>query len=366
MEANEKQIAGATIKFEGLTKKFGDVTAVDHFSFEISKGEFITMLGPSGSGKTTILNMVAGFLEPTDGKILINDQPIEGVPPFKRNIGMVFQNYALFPHMTVFDNIAFPLVTRKLSKSEITRRVRDVLQLVKLEPQNDRYPKQLSGGQQQRIALARAIVFEPPALLMDEPLGALDKNLREHMQLEIKSLHEELGLTVIYVTHDQSEALTMSDRIVLLNNGKIEQVGPPGVLYDKPGNKFVANFIGETNLFEGRIIKKKGEAIYVQTKKGLKIKTLCTSDLEGSRIGISLRPEKIHFVSEENNKTNVFNGILEDIIYIGEITKYKISLEGHGESIFLKLQNRTGIAKLSTGEIVKVGWDPDDMTTFPS
>jgi ABC-type Fe3+/spermidine/putrescine transport system ATPase subunit len=229
---------------ENLTKIFGNVVAVEEIFLEVKRGEFITLLGPSGSGKTTILMMIAGFQIPTSGKIFIEEEMVIYQPPYKRNIGMVFQSYALFPHMTVFDNIAFPLRMRKVKEKEISKSVMRVLDLVELSEYGTRYPKQLSGGQQQRVALARAYVYNPPVLLMDEPLGALDKKLREQMQLEIKHFHESLGVTVIYVTHDQGEALTMSDRVAVMNKGRIEQVGSPTDLYERPSNKFVADFVG--------------------------------------------------------------------------------------------------------------------------
>lgn len=360
----DKRITGATIDLEKLTKVFGDVIAVDNVFLNIERGEFITLLGPSGSGKTTILNMVAGFEKPTEGTISIDGRAVQGIPPFKRNIGMVFQNYALFPHMTVFENIAFPLTTRKTPQYEIANRVEHVLALVKLQGHGNRYPKQLSGGQQQRVALARSVIFEPPVLLMDEPLGALDKKLREHMQLEIKHLHEELGLTVVYVTHDQSEALTMSDRVVVLNLGKIEQVGSPGELYDKPQNKFVADFIGETNLLEGKILKKEGDIMHIKTKGGVTIRALQQEKLKAQSVSVSLRPEKIALLENGEQRENVFSGTLKDIVYVGETTKFYIVLEGEGEEIFLKLQNRKGVPRLSRGDTVRVGWDIDDMTSF--
>ena len=241
------------VRLQNLAKQFGSVTAVDSVSLDISRGEFITLLGPSGSGKTTTLMMVAGFEVPTAGEIYIAGEPMAYKPPYKRDIGMVFQNYALFPHMKVHDNIAFPLNNRKVPKPKTDQKVNAALDLVKLAGFGSRNPKQLSGRQQQRVALARALVFDPSVLLMDEPLGALDKKLREHMQLEIKRIQETLGITVIYVTHDQSEALTMSDRIVVMNEGRIEQVGTPSELYEGPANRFVADFIGESNFLEGEV-----------------------------------------------------------------------------------------------------------------
>lgn len=364
MGEKDKQITGATIRIDKLTKKFGEVVAVDNVSLEVEKGEFMTLLGPSGSGKTTILNMIAGFEKPNNGDIYVNEQSVGYIPPFKRDIGMVFQNYALFPHMTVYKNIAFPLIMRKLSQNEIKNMVEEALALVKLQGYEDRYPKQLSGGQQQRIALARAIIFKPPVLLMDEPLGALDKKLREHMQLEIKHLHEELGFTVIYVTHDQGEALSMSDRVVVLDHGRIEQVGKPDELYDRPRNKFVADFIGETNLFEGKIMKREADLIHIRTLGGIGIQVLHKENVKGEEVSISIRPEKVTLLDSGQSMQNMYTGKLEEIIYVGEVTKFKISLEGEREKIVLKLYNRKGIPKFTKGDIVRVGWDKDDMTVF--
>ena len=242
----------------------GPVVAVDSVSLDIAPGEFLTLLGPSGSGKTTTLMMLAGFEIPSDGEIYVDDTAIAAIPPYKRNIGMVFQNYALFPHMTVGENIAFPLKMRGLSKSEIARMSKEALELVKLPGYEGRYPRQLSGGQQQRIAVARALVFNPRVLLMDEPLGALDKQLRESLQLEIKSLHDQLGVTIVYVTHDQQEALVMSDRIAVMNNGRIEQIGSPVALYDQPQSRFVASFIGESNFLSGRVLSCDGGRCLVE------------------------------------------------------------------------------------------------------
>ena len=365
MAARNKQISGARIRFENLTKSFDTTTAVDNFTFHISEGEFITLLGPSGSGKTTILNMLAGFIEPSSGSIFVNDQSIEAIPPFKRNIGMVFQSYALFPHMTVFENIAFPLVTRRLPADQIRQRVQEALSLVKLSDYGYRYPKQISGGQQQRIALARAIVFRPHVLLMDEPLGALDKKLREHMQLEIIHLHEALGFTVIYVTHDQSEALTMSDRIVLLNHGRIEQIGAPDDLYDRPANQFVADFIGETNLIYGMVQGTMGEIIVIRTEKGAQLQVLPLTNMECPRVGISIRPEKIFVDQKLGQRDNSFSGILLETIYVGETTKLKILLEGTEETLLLKLQNRSGLTRFEKGKQLIIGWNYDAMTIFP-
>ena len=248
MSANEStEVKGAPIKIDKLSKFFGKFVAVKEANLDIKAGEFLTFLGPSGSGKTTTLMMVAGFLIPTYGDIVVDNRSIVTVPPHKRNIGMMFQHYALFPHMSVADNIAFPLQMRRMPKDKISERVSWALDLVQLSEFKDRRPHQLSGGQQQRVALARAVVFEPSVLLLDEPLGALDAKLRENMQIELKQMHAALGTTVLYVTHDQAEALTLSDRIVVFNQGRIMQVGSPDDLYNYPENRFVADFIGETN-----------------------------------------------------------------------------------------------------------------------
>ena len=280
-----------------LRKSFGSVAAVDHVSLTIERGEFVTLLGPSGSGKTTTLMMIAGFEYPTSGDILIGGESVVSMPPSKRNIGMVFQNYSLFPHMTVFENIAFPLRMRKVQESEIRKKVMKALELVQLHDYPSRYPRQLSGGQQQRIALARALVFDPPILLMDEPLGALDKNLREYMQLEIKSIQRQLKITTIYVTHDQQEALTMSDRIAVMNHGRIEQVGSPEEVYEKPCNRFVAGFVGESNFLKGRIIERVEKTWLIGTDSHLHIRTPYTDSLKpGMDVYLALRPERVFFL----------------------------------------------------------------------
>ena len=240
------------VKFEKIDKSYdGEVLVVKNLNLDIAKGEFVTMLGPSGSGKTTTLMMLAGFETPTNGEIYLDTNPISKIPPYEREIGMVFQNYALFPHMTVQENLAFPLEVRKISKSETQKKVQKALDMVELGNFGTRFPAQLSGGQQQRVALARALVFEPRLVLMDEPLGALDKNLREQMQYEIKHIHDRIGITVVYVTHDQSEALTMSNRIAVFNDGVVQQLSTPDILYEKPENSFVAKFIGENNTLNG-------------------------------------------------------------------------------------------------------------------
>ena len=257
------------VKFDKVDKSYdGKVLVVKDLNLDIAEGEFITMLGPSGSGKTTCLMMLAGFETPTNGEIYLDGNPISNIPPHKRGIGMVFQNYALFPHMTVYENLAFPLKVRKFSKDETDKKVEKALSMVSLSGFGSRMPGQLSGGQQQRVAVARALVFDPAVVLMDEPLGALDKNLRESMQYEIKHIHESIGVTVVYVTHDQSEALTMSNRIAVFNDGKVQQLSSPDKLYEEPVNSFVAEFIGENNTFHGEVADISGKKCKIKLNSG--------------------------------------------------------------------------------------------------
>ena len=357
-------IKGAHVEIEDVSKRFDEIIAVDSVSMEISGGEFLTLLGPSGSGKTTLLNVIAGFIVPTKGEILINQIPITYLPPHKRDIGMVFQNYALFPHMTVFDNIAFPLRRRKFDKKNIGNKVDWALDLVKLTGYGKRYPRQLSGGQQQRVALARSLVFNPSLLLMDEPLGALDKKLREHMQFEIKHIQKNLSITVIYVTHDQEEALTMSDRIAVMDRGKIEQIADPTTLYENPSNEFVADFIGESNFIEGEYLREEGvfDLIHVLGNTPLRVPRKEKRSLKGN-IKLVVRPEKIFFLNpqEANEGLNTTEGIIKEIFYIGEVTKFRIKTP-FADDLELKRQNRLGAERCKIGDKVKIGWKIDDTT----
>ena len=355
---------GARVVFEDLEKRYGNVAAVDGVSLDVAAGEFLTMLGPSGSGKTTSLMMLAGFEIPTAGEIYVDDRPIAAVPPYRRNIGMVFQNYALFPHMTVGENIAFPLKLRKVTKADIKRRMREVLDLVELPGYEARYPRQLSGGQQQRIALARALVFDPRVLLMDEPLGALDKQLRESLQLEIKRLHERLGVTIIYVTHDQQEALVMSDRIAVMNRGRVEQVGPPTDLYDAPQTRFVASFIGESNFLEGRLAGVEGGVAQVEVAGLGMLRARGPAGLgPGTAVALTVRPEKIVFAEERENgiaqERNELDATVEDVVFVGEMHRYEVRLPG-GQGMILKRQNRAGVRRYSRGDAARVAWHVTD------
>jgi spermidine/putrescine ABC transporter ATP-binding subunit len=349
------------LELRNLEKRYGDVVAVNDVSLHIRDGEFLTLLGPSGSGKTTILLMIAGFEYPTQGEIKLHGRSINFKPPNERDIGMVFQNYALFPHMTIFENIAFPLRMRKVRKAEKEKKVKDALELVKLQRYENRYPKQLSGGQQQRIALARAVVFNPSVLLMDEPLGALDKKLREYMQLEIKHIQNRLRMTVIYVTHDQEEALVMSDRIVILNEGKIEQVGPPDEIYENPINKFVAGFIGESNFIEGRVVDRHEEIATIELSDKSKHSLHLKQDVRaGEDVCFCIRPEKLHIVREESHAKNVLKGVVKEVIYVGETLRYKIDISGENH-LNVRESNIEGRDRYREGDRVSISWDLESL-----
>ncbi|MBW1659891.1 MAG: ABC transporter ATP-binding protein [Deltaproteobacteria bacterium] len=342
-----------SVVLKGLVKTYPGVVAVDHLSMDIREGEFMTFLGASGSGKTTTLSMIAGLTLPTSGEILLNGQDVTFIPPHKRNIGMVFQNYALFPHMTVYENIAFPLKMHKVSKEEIAKRVTQALHMVQLPQHGDRYPSQLSGGQQQRIALARALSFEPGLILMDEPLGALDKKLRQHMQIEIKHIQEDLGFTTIYVTHDQEEALTMSDRIAVLRDGKLEQLGTPEELYEEPKTLYVADFIGESNIFKADVLEVGEERLKLQLPGGQSFYALrCSETVEGPEVSVAIRPEKFRVLSASetvSEEYNVFEGIIKEVIYFGESSKYSVEI-GKDVIIIVKQPNFYPATKVGVGD----------------
>lgn len=320
---------GQSIKIENVSKFYGSFQALDCVSLEAKAGEFLTILGSSGSGKTTLLKIIAGFEAANRGQILINGQDIAGKKPYERNIGMLFQNYALFPHMTVAENIAYPLKLRKLPKDEIAERVNSIIKLIKLDGMEKRLPKQLSGGQQQRCALARAIVYNPPLLLLDEPLGALDKNLRHEMQFEIKRIQKELGITTISVTHDQEEALTMSDKICIMSHGVIQQCSSPEEIYKKPKNQFVAEFIGSTNLIKGTVVSKfKENGVMVSlVKTGLSEEPVRVEEPLDRRqynlddVLLALRPELIHLMKNRSGHINSFKAELLNSVYMGDYYK---------------------------------------------
>jgi spermidine/putrescine ABC transporter ATP-binding subunit len=346
---------GAEVRIEGIRKTYGAVAAVEQVTLAVEAGEFLTLLGPSGSGKTTTLSCIAGFSIPTEGEIYIDGKPVTLEPPFKRNVGMVFQNYALFPHMTVAANLAFPLRMRKLPPRVIAERVQWGLALVQLEGLGERHPRQLSGGQQQRVALARALVFEPPVLLLDEPLGALDKKLRGEMQLELKRLHRRIGVTIIYVTHDQEEALTMSDRIAVMNRGRIEQVGAPLELYEAPATRFVAEFIGESNFFDGTAAMERGGPLVLVTRSGLRVPLPPGSAEAGEEVALFLRPEKIVVADPESGEG--IAGEVAEVVYLGEATRYVARTDG-GHLVTVKQQNLNPGDSLKPGDRVMLRWDP--------
>ena len=352
----------ALVRFVDIQKSYdGDSLVVKNLNLDVGEGEFLTMLGPSGSGKTTCLMMLAGFEPATHGEIYLKDQPINKVPPHKRGIGMVFQNYALFPHMTVAENLSFPLEVRNMDKSEREQRVKRALDMVQLGAFGDRRPAQLSGGQQQRVAVARSLVFDPDLVLMDEPLGALDKNLREQMQYEIKHIHENLGLTVVYVTHDQSEALTMSNRIAVFDDGIIQQCAPPEVLYESPENAFCANFIGENNRLLGSVVEDQGENVKVEIDDdaGFVIAKKVNVGGIGSRTTLSLRPERVTVNPTDGLLENVFSAKAEELIYLGDHIRTRFTVCGHDDFI-VKIPNSAIHARLSEGDTVDIGWNAED------
>ncbi|PWC29583.1 ABC transporter ATP-binding protein [Teichococcus aestuarii] len=351
------------VAVEGLVKRFGPVNAVDHVSLEVSSGEFLALLGPSGSGKTTILMSIAGFEFPDAGRILIGQEEVTWTPPNRRNLGMVFQRYTLFPHMSVLENIAFPLKMRGVGRAEREERARAALATVRLGEMGGRRPAQLSGGQQQRVAIARAIVYQPRVLLMDEPLSALDKNLREEMQIEIKHLQQRIGITVIFVTHDQTEALTMADRIAVLDHGRLQQLGTPRDLYEAPQTAFVAGFIGETNFCEGQLAQAaaSGESVTVALTGGGSLPAIAAEALPaGGRIKVALRPERLRVLPATAEGTTAR---VAEAIYAGNATT--LMLEGaFGQPLRARIPAGAGLHEPRPGETVRLAWQAADARAF--
>ncbi|AOZ70089.1 spermidine/putrescine ABC transporter ATP-binding protein [Rhodobacter xanthinilyticus] len=350
------------VVFDHVQKSYdGETLVVKDLNLSIGKGEFLTMLGPSGSGKTTCLMMLAGFETATHGEIRLGGKNINDMPPHKRGIGMVFQNYALFPHMTVAENLAFPLEVRGIGKSDREAKVMRALDMVQMGKFANRRPAQMSGGQQQRIALARALVFDPELVLMDEPLGALDKQLREHMQFEIKALHERLGITVVYVTHDQGEALTMSDRVAVFNDGRIQQLAPPDELYERPKNSFVAQFIGENNRLPGTVEEYSDDKCLVRLRTGELIDaTPVNIRKPGQETLVSIRPERVEFKPEMMPPgAHMIEAEVLEVIYMGDIFRTRMRVAG-AEDFVMKSRNTLGQTKLVPGEKVRIGWHPQD------
>lgn len=350
-----------TIELQQVSKQFGAAYALRPTSLEVRKGEFLTLLGPSGSGKSTLLNLISGAYAASTGKILLNGADITNAPPRNRGIGMVFQNYALMPHMTAFDNVAYPLKIRGFSKADIKVKVMDALQRVGLAGFESRKPKQLSGGQQQRVGIARCIVYSPSIIMMDEPLGALDKNLREQMQDEIKTLHREIGTTFIYVTHDQEEALNMSDRICLMNNGGIVQLGTPDDLYFRPVNKFAAQFIGESNLLTG--IAEAGGTLRLATGHSLAMPS-------GHGIGagetcqVMLRPERIKVTEGQGVSAGASaSGKVTGVSFIGSMTTLTVELPD-GTHLKTKLTSLPFLSRYKVGDAIELRWQPEDLVVL--
>jgi putative spermidine/putrescine transport system ATP-binding protein len=357
---------GRRISLRKVTKRYEQADVIPALDLEIAPGELVTLLGPSGSGKTTTLMMIAGFTEPTSGEILIDGRAVTQTPPYRRGIGVVFQQYALFPHMTVAENIGFPLKMRGLSRKEATIKVQSSLELVELGGLGHRYPAELSGGQQQRVALARAVVFDPPVLLLDEPLGALDKKLREMLQLEIKALHVNLGLTMLYVTHDQAEALAISDRVAVMNRGRVEQIGTPAELYERPATRFVADFVGDASVVSGHVDRSNAGRVWLVTSDGNRLSVSAPPQPAGACVDLVIRPERVLIGADAMATENRLTGELIDASYVGDAKKYRVALDS-GEVITARVPNRRDMQNfLSLNGPVTVGWHPDDAMLFPS
>ncbi len=355
------------LRFDSVKKSYDQKTLViKDFSLNVARGEFVTLLGPSGSGKTTVLMMLAGFEDVTSGDISIAGQSITKTAPYKRNIGMVFQNYALFPHMTTAENLAYPLQVRKMPKADVKERVNRYLDMIELGDFGARYPGQLSGGQRQRIALARALIFEPTLTLMDEPLGALDKKLREQMQYEITRMHKKLGFTVIYVTHDQTEALSMSSRIAVFNEGVVQQYAPPVELYEHPSNAFVAEFIGENNFIPGNVRSIDGKVAQIDIVGGLTISATVGQGLSvGGRTVVSVRPEKLFIQPTEQAYENEISAAYVTHRYVGDFIRYYFQL-ADGTEINIKVLNDLAAPNFVEGEQGKFVWLIEDCIAFPA
>jgi putative spermidine/putrescine transport system ATP-binding protein len=361
---------------KGVVKRYGgNAPALQGIDLTVAPGEFMTLLGPSGSGKSTTLNLIAGFLRPDEGQILMNGRPITDTPAYKRNIGIVFQNYALFPHMTAAANIAFPLKQKRWSKADITRAVGRALEMVGLEEYGARYPRELSGGQQQRVALARALVFEPEVLLLDEPLGSLDRRLREGLQLEIKRIHEEVGMTFLFVTHDQDEALVMSDRIAVFNHGRIEQVDTTVSLYENPRSQFVAEFLGDSNVLHGRLAGVAGEERFLGEGLDLAAPTRDDPTRElADGVALIVRPEKLRVLRRERSgglldrdelvgRANVVSGTVANAIYMGGHHRLRVRVN---DSLFIVDTTPESCDEPAAGDEVVLSWWADDAVLVPS
>jgi spermidine/putrescine ABC transporter ATP-binding subunit len=346
------------VTFQKVRKEYANFVAVETLDLTVNEGEFLTLLGPSGCGKTTTLRLIAGFLEPTSGRILIDGEDVTGLPPQKRGIGMVFQDYALFPHLTLGENIAFGLTERGVAGNKVQARVRELLELVRLPGVEQRYPSEISGGQQQRVALARAVAFTPRVLLMDEPLGALDLKLREAMQLELRRIQQTLRITTVYVTHDQIEAMSMSDRIVVMNQGRIEQVGDPASIYNDPQSRFVADFVGKISFVSGRIEKSAGAYSTIRAASA-SLDAPVSGVSPGGEVTVAIRPEKLFILppGAPASGINVLEGVVETSTFVGSVTNIRVRVDG-GTSLLVEA--RADDEGLAPGNGIRVAWKPDD------
>jgi putative spermidine/putrescine transport system ATP-binding protein len=356
----ERRDSEPTVRLGALSKWYGEVPAVQDLSLDVHEGEFFSLLGPSGSGKTTTLRLIAGFETPSAGQLVIQGQDMTRVPPHRRDIGMVFQNYALFPHKTVAENVAFGLRMRRLDKREIERRVGEALDLVELRGLDRRRPNQLSGGQQQRVALARAVVIRPRLLLADEPLGALDRKLRQAMQLELRQLQENVGITMVYVTHDQEEALILSDRIGIMQGGRLVQIGAPRQIYEQPGTRFVADFIGTSNFLHGRVAGRDDGAVTIETRGGLRVRVVLPEwgEPNGS-VTLAVRPEKIDLFGNLDGASNRFSATIQAQTYLGDATLSRVRLTS-GDELLVR-HGGSPVGQIPpVGELVLVGWRAED------
>jgi putrescine transport system ATP-binding protein len=354
--------AGPLIRFQNVTKRFGDVTAIDGLSLDIYEREFFALLGPSGCGKTTLMRMLAGFETPSEGRALLGGQDLAGVPPYRRPVNIMFQSYALFPHMTVADNIAFGLKQESLPRAEISERVGAMLKLVHLEGMERRKPDQLSGGQRQRVALARALAKRPKVLLLDEPLAALDRKLREQTQFELMDIQAKLGTTFMIVTHDQDEAMTMADRIAVMDHGRIVQMGTPTEIYEQPSSRYVAEFVGDVNLIEATVSGRDGSAVLLESPIGSPLRAIVAENIvPQTKVALALRPEKIRIIVRKPDTTeNVARGEVVGIAYLGDLSIYQVRLES-GEVVKAARPNVTRVAEqpIACGDKVYLSWTPD-------
>jgi spermidine/putrescine ABC transporter ATP-binding subunit len=358
------------VELHGVSKRYGEHVALENFSLEVRRGEFLTLLGPSGSGKTTVLRLVAGFEEPQAGEIFIEGNDAANLPPYRRNVNTVFQHFALFPHLSVFQNVAFGLEQKKLPRDEVRRRVRAVLELVELPGKEDCFPNQLSGGEKQRVALARALVLEPAVLLLDEPLGALDQKLRKQMQVELKRLHERLGITFIFVTHDQEEALVMSDRVAVLNHGRLEQVGTGEDIYERPGTRWVAEFMGVENFLDARCVAREGSASRFETPAGQTLWADLSAELaEGAHATLAVRPEslRISLARPQPRPANLLMGEVVEAIYEGGTRRWVIQLST-GKRLVARDSNSATTAdeRITRGSMVSIWWERARSLVYPA